>query len=168
MKICRIKYVVVLIIRFLFFLSCYLYSRKLVVAMSLDAGIVATYIQNLQLIRYYFTIRLVLVASLFIVQNIVIVIFWSNLYMAGPSIKNIVDAAAPYLFVINTAQSAGLAILLWITRRWDDLINELSHNPSFSCYWLAPSFPYSSLVCNKTFRRTVLLSSWNYKNTQFW
>jgi hypothetical protein len=117
MKICRIKYVVVLIIRFLFFLSCYLYSRKLVVAMSLDAGIVATYIQNLQLIRYYFTIRLVLVASLFIVQNIVIVIFWSNLYMAGPSIKNIVDAAAPYLFVINTAQSAGLAILLWITRR---------------------------------------------------
>jgi hypothetical protein len=41
----------------------------------------------------------------------------SGIYMAGPSIKNIVDAAAPYLFVINTAQSAGLAILLWITRR---------------------------------------------------
>ncbi|MDQ4101016.1 MAG: hypothetical protein M3115_02365 [Thermoproteota archaeon] len=58
---------------------------------------------------------LVLVASLFIVQNIVIVIFWSNLYMAGPTIKNIVDAAAPYLFAINAAQSAGLAILLWIS-----------------------------------------------------
>jgi hypothetical protein len=84
---------------------------------GLLAGIVATYIQNLRLIKSYFTIGLVLVASLFIVQNIVIVIFWSNLYMAGPSIKNIIDAAAPYLFVINTAQSAGLAILLWITRR---------------------------------------------------
>lgn len=79
--------------------------------------IIATYIQNMRLIKSYFTGGLVLVASLFIVQNIVIVIFWSNLYAAGPSIKNVVDAAAPYLFAINTAQSAGLAVLLWITRR---------------------------------------------------
>jgi hypothetical protein len=76
-----------------------------------------TYLQNLRLIRSYFTFGLVLVASLFIVQNIVIVIFWSNLYSAGPAIKNVVDAAAPYLFAINTAQSAGLAVLLWITRK---------------------------------------------------
>jgi hypothetical protein len=39
------------------------------------------------------------------------------LYMAGPSIKNIVDAAAPYLFVINLAQTIALAVLLWITRK---------------------------------------------------
>lgn len=79
--------------------------------------IVATYIQNMRLIRSYFTIGLVVVASLFVVQNIVIVIFWSTLYMAGPSIKNIIDAAAPYLFAINVAQSAALAVLFWITRR---------------------------------------------------
>lgn len=84
---------------------------------GLLGGIVATYVQNMRLIKSYFTIGLVLVASLFIIQNIVIVIFWSNLYSAGPSIKNIVDAAAPYLFAINSAQSAALAILLWITRR---------------------------------------------------
>jgi hypothetical protein len=84
---------------------------------ALLAIIIATYIQNMRIIKSYFTYGLVLVASLFIIQNIVIVIFWSNLYMAGPAIKNIVDAAAPYLFAINTAQSAGLAILLWITRR---------------------------------------------------
>lgn len=84
---------------------------------GLLGGIIVTYIQNMRLIKSYFTVDLVLVASLFIVQNIVIVIFWSNLYMAGPSIKNIVDAAAPYLFAINVAQSAGLAILLWITRK---------------------------------------------------
>ena len=84
---------------------------------GLLAVIIATYIQNARLIKSYFTYGLVLVASLFMVQNIVIVIFWSNLYMAGPTIKNIVDGAAPYLFAINTAQSAGLAILLWITRR---------------------------------------------------
>ena len=84
---------------------------------GLLAVIIVTYIQNMRVIKSYFTYGLVLVASLFIVQNIVIVIFWSNLYMAGPTIQNIVDAAAPYLFAINAAQSAGLAILLWITRR---------------------------------------------------
>ena len=84
---------------------------------GLLGGIVATYIQNMRLIRSYFTIGLVVVASLFVVQNIVIVVFWSTLYMAGPSIKDIVDAAAPYLFAINVAQSTALAVLFWITRR---------------------------------------------------
>ena len=84
---------------------------------GLLGAIMATYVQNLRLIKSYFTFGLVLVASLFIVQNIVIVIFWSNLYMAGPAIKDIVDAAAPYLFAINSAQTAGLAVLLWITRK---------------------------------------------------
>ena len=84
---------------------------------GLLGGIIATYIQNLRLIKSYFTGGLVLVASFFILQNIVIVIFWSTLYTAGPAIKNIVDAASPYLFAINTAQSVGLIVLLWITRR---------------------------------------------------
>lgn len=84
---------------------------------GLLGGIIAMYIQSLRLIKSYFTWGLVIVASLFIVQNIVIVIFWSNLYTAGPEIKNIVDAAAPYLFAINAAQSGGLAVLFWITRK---------------------------------------------------
>lgn len=87
------------------------------VNIGLLGGIIAMYIQSLRLIRSYFTWGLVIVASLFIVQNIVIVIFWSNLYAAGPAIKDIVDAAAPYLFAINTAQSGGLAVLFWITRK---------------------------------------------------
>jgi hypothetical protein len=84
---------------------------------GLLGGVIVVYIQNLRLIRSYFTIGLVLVVSLFIIQNIVIVIFWSKLYTAGSSIKNVVDAAAPYLFAINAAQSAGLSVLLWITTR---------------------------------------------------
>lgn len=79
--------------------------------------IIATYIQNIRVIKSYFTYGLVIVASLFMVQNIVIVIFWSNLYMAGPSIQEIVNSAAPYLFAINLAQTSGLSILLWITRK---------------------------------------------------
>ena len=84
---------------------------------GLLGGIVALYVSSLRLIKSYFTWGLVIVASMFIVQNVVIVIFWSNLYTAGPAIKNIVDAAAPYLFAINAAQSGGLAVLFWITRR---------------------------------------------------
>ena len=84
---------------------------------GLLAVIITTYIQNARLIKSYFTYGLILVASLFIIQNIVIVIFWFNLYTAGPSIKNIVDSAAPYLFTINAAQSGGLSVLLWITKK---------------------------------------------------
>ncbi len=81
------------------------------------AAIIFTFIQNLRFVKSYFTIGLVLVASLFMVQNIVIVVFWFNLYFAGQAIKNIVDTAAPYLFIINLAQTCGLAVLLWISRR---------------------------------------------------
>ena len=88
-----------------------------IVNIGLLSVIIYTYIQNIRLIKSYFTYGLTIVAALFIVQNIVIVVFWSNLYMAGPSIKNIVDAAAPYLFIINLAQSIGLAVQLWITRK---------------------------------------------------
>jgi hypothetical protein len=76
-----------------------------------------TYIQNIRIVKSYFTYGLIIVAALFIVQNIVIIIFWSQLYLAGPAIKDIVDSAAPYLFAINSAQSVGLAVLLWITRK---------------------------------------------------
>ncbi len=84
---------------------------------GLLGGIIATYIQNMRLLKSYFTYGLVIVASLFMLQNIVIVVFWFNLYIAGPAIKNIVDAASPYLFFINLSQSVGLAILLWISRK---------------------------------------------------
>ena len=84
---------------------------------GLLAVIITTYIQNARLIKSYFTYGLILVASLFIIQNMVIVIFWFNLYTAGPSIKNIVDSAAPYLFAINVVQSGGLSVLLWITQK---------------------------------------------------
>jgi hypothetical protein len=84
---------------------------------GLLGGIMYTYIQNVRLIKSYFTYGLILVAALFITQNIVIVVFWSELYIASPLIQNVVNTAAPYLFAINVAQSFGLAVLLWITRK---------------------------------------------------
>ncbi|MDN5868585.1 MAG: hypothetical protein L0H55_14465 [Candidatus Nitrosocosmicus sp.] len=79
--------------------------------------IIAIYVQNTRLIKSYFTYGLITIASAFMIQNIVIVIFWFNLYTAGPSIKAVVDAAAPYLFIINLAQTVGLAVMVWINAR---------------------------------------------------
>ncbi len=91
------------------------------IAALLNIGLLVTniyfYIQNSRQIKSYFTYGLITVASAFMIQNIVIVIFWYNLYTAGPAIKGIVDAAAPYLFVINLAQTIGLAISVWINTK---------------------------------------------------
>jgi hypothetical protein len=91
------------------------------IAALLNIGLLGTiiviYVQNTRLIQSYFTYGLITVASAFMVQNIVIVIFWFNLYTAGPTIKAVVDAAAPYLFVINLAQTIGLAVMVWINTK---------------------------------------------------
>jgi hypothetical protein len=79
-------------------------------------AIIFTYAQNLKSIKSHFTFGLVLVASIFIAQNIVTVVLWFNLYFAGLTIKNIVDTTAPYLFFINLAQTCGLGVLYWISR----------------------------------------------------
>lgn len=86
------------------------------VNIALLGALVATYIQNMRMIRSYLTLGLVIVASLFMIQNIVILVFWSNLYVTGPSVKSIVDSASSYLFGINVAQLFGLGVLLWISR----------------------------------------------------
>lgn len=91
------------------------------IAALLNIGLLGTiiiiYVQNTRLVQSYFTYGLITVASAFMVQNIVIVIFWFNLYTAGPTIKAVVDAAAPYLFVINLAQTIGLAVMVWINTK---------------------------------------------------
>jgi hypothetical protein len=35
-----------------------------------------------------------------------------EVYIASPLIQNVVNAAAPYLFAINVAQSFGLAVIM--------------------------------------------------------
>ena len=91
------------------------------IAALLNIGLLGTlimiYVQTTRLIKSYFTYGLVTIASAFMIQNIVIVIFWFNLYTAGPAIKAVVDAAAPYLFIINLAQTIGLAMMVWINTR---------------------------------------------------
>jgi hypothetical protein len=51
------------------------------------------------------------------IQNIVIVLFWSTLYMDDKALMMSADMVSHYLFAINVIQSIGLSILVWITRR---------------------------------------------------
>ena len=92
-----------------------------VIASLVNIGLLVTtmitYIQNMRLIKSYYTLGSVLVVSLLLIQNIVIILFWSTLYMHSEDIMKSVDMVANYLFVINVIQTIGLSILVWITRR---------------------------------------------------
>jgi hypothetical protein len=79
--------------------------------------IIGTYLQNMRVIRSYYTSGLVLVAFLLMLQNIVIVLFWSTLYMDDKALMMSADMVSHYLFSINILQTIGLFVLVWITRR---------------------------------------------------
>ena len=79
--------------------------------------VIGTYVQNMRVIRSYYTSGLVLVAALLMIQNIVIVLFWSTLYMDDKALMMSADMVSHYLFTINVIQTVGLSILVWITRR---------------------------------------------------
>ena len=78
---------------------------------------ITTYVQNLRVIRSYYTSGLVLVTILLMIQNIVIILFWSTLYMDDTALMMSADMVAHYLFAINVIQTIGLSVLVWITRR---------------------------------------------------
>jgi len=60
--------------------------------------VIGTYIQNMRVIRSYYTSGLVLVAVLLMIQNIVIVLFWSTLYMDDKALMMSADMVSHYLF----------------------------------------------------------------------
>jgi hypothetical protein len=79
--------------------------------------LIITYSQNIRLIRSYFTVGMVFVAALLLIQNVMIVGFWSTLYMESSEFMKTVDMLSHYMFAINLVQTIGLSILVWITRR---------------------------------------------------
>ena len=78
---------------------------------------ITIYLQNLRVIRSYYTSGLVLVAALLMIQNMTIVLFWLTLYMDDKALMMSADMISHYLFTINVIQTIGLIVLVWITRR---------------------------------------------------
>ena len=79
--------------------------------------VIATYVQNMRVIRSYYTSGMVMVAALLMIQNIVIVLFWSTLYRDDKLLMMSADMVSNYLFAINVTQTIGLSVLVWITRK---------------------------------------------------
>lgn len=77
--------------------------------------LVGLYFQSWRRVRSSISLSLISFAAFFLIQNLVIIIFWYILYGLVPSAQPIVEAAAPYLVAINALESLGLANLVRIT-----------------------------------------------------
>jgi uncharacterized membrane protein len=73
------------------------------------------YVQSWRQVRSGFTLSLIVFALLFLVQNLVIIVFWYVLYSTVS--LPVVQAAAPYLTAVNAAEALGLGMLTRTTWR---------------------------------------------------
>lgn len=78
-------------------------------------ALMGLYLQSWRKLRSSLSVSLTTFAGFFLVQNLVIIVFWLILYSIVPSAHDIVVAAAPYLTAINALESIGLANLLRVT-----------------------------------------------------
>jgi hypothetical protein len=73
--------------------------------------LIFAYVQSWRKVRSGFTVSLIVFGAFFLIQNLVIIIFWYVLYTLAPSAQPIVIAGAPYLTAINAMEAIGLASL---------------------------------------------------------
>ncbi|MDA4116773.1 MAG: hypothetical protein OK455_00315 [Thaumarchaeota archaeon] len=85
------------------------------VNLAMVLGLIALYYQSWRRIPSSLTLGLIVFAGFFLIQNLVIVVFWYILYSLVASAQGIVVGAAPYLTVINATESFALANLVRIT-----------------------------------------------------
>ena len=86
-----------------------------IVNVALVFLLLGLYYQSWRRLRSTFTISLMIFAVFFLVQNLVIIVFWYALYGLVPAAEGIVVAAAPYLVLINLTQTVGLGNLVRVT-----------------------------------------------------
>ena len=75
------------------------------------ALLISAYFQSWRSFRSGFTMSLVIFAVFFLLQNVVIVVFWYYLYSLVTSAQPLVEAAAPYLVAVNAMEAVGLGTL---------------------------------------------------------
>ncbi|MDG6921581.1 MAG: hypothetical protein JRN59_08640 [Nitrososphaerota archaeon] len=77
--------------------------------------LLALYVQSWTRMRSRISLSLATFAAFFLVQNVVIIIFWYVLYGLVPTAEGVVAGAAPYLAAINLLESVALGNLVRIT-----------------------------------------------------
>jgi hypothetical protein len=73
------------------------------------------YFESWRKFRSGFALSLIIFAVFFLIQNVIIVVFWYVLYGLVPTAQAIVVAAAPYLTAINLVEALALGNLLRVT-----------------------------------------------------
>jgi hypothetical protein len=73
------------------------------------------YFQSWRKFRSSLSTGLITFALFFLIQNLVIIVFWLILYGLVPQAQSIVESAAPYLVAINALESVALGNLVRIT-----------------------------------------------------
>jgi hypothetical protein len=79
--------------------------------------LIYAYLQSWRKFRSTFTTSLVVFAVFFLLQNVVIIVFWYYLYGLVSSAQPLVEAAAPYLVAVNAMETVGLGSITATTWR---------------------------------------------------
>jgi hypothetical protein len=77
--------------------------------------LIGLYFQSWRRIHSSLSMSLMTFAGFFLVQNLVIIIFWFVLYGLVPQAEAVVQGAAPYLTAINALEAIGLGNLVRVT-----------------------------------------------------
>ncbi len=73
------------------------------------------YFQSWRRMHSSLSMSLMTFAGFFLVQNLVIIVFWFVLYGLVPQAQAVVEGAAPYLTAINALECIGLGNLVRVT-----------------------------------------------------
>src|SRR5208282_369033 len=75
------------------------------------ALLIYAYVESWRKVRSNFTVSLIVFATFFMIQNLAIIIFWYWLYSLAPAAQPTVEAAAPYLTLVNAMEAVALGSL---------------------------------------------------------
>lgn len=73
------------------------------------------YSTSFRKVRSTFTIGLIVFVLFFLIQNIVIIVFWYQLYNLAPVAASLVSSASPYMAVINLVETIALLSLVRVS-----------------------------------------------------
>jgi uncharacterized membrane protein (Fun14 family) len=73
--------------------------------------LLSLYSTSYRKVRSTFTVGLIIFVLFFLIQNIVIIVFWFQLYNLVPVAASLVSSASPYMTLINLVETTALISL---------------------------------------------------------
>jgi hypothetical protein len=77
--------------------------------------LLSLYSTSYRKVRSTFTIGLIIFVLFFLIQNIVIIVYWFQLYNLAPVATSLVSSASPYMTLINLVETVALLSLVRVS-----------------------------------------------------